>query len=87
MPYGIVAGDFNGDGKLDMAVANYDQTSDTGTIQIYLGQGNGTFSAGKTYTSSNIPGISPISIAEETSTVTANSTWPWRTTMALLSRF
>jgi len=64
VPYGIVAGDFNGDGKLDLAVANYDQTLDTGTIQILLGIGNGTFTAGQTYTSSNIPNISPISIAE-----------------------
>ena len=62
VPYGIVAGDFNGDGKLDLAIANYDQTNDTGTIQVYLGNGDGTFKADVTYTSSNIPNISPISI-------------------------
>jgi hypothetical protein len=40
-PFGIVTGDFNGDGKVDIAVAdlNGDQ------IFVYLGHGDGTFSA------------------------------------------
>ena len=40
-PDAIVAGDFNGDGRLDLAVANYN----TGTVSILLGNGDGTFRA------------------------------------------
>ena len=39
-PYFIVAGDFNGDGRLDLAVANY---GGTGTVSVLLGNGDGTF--------------------------------------------
>jgi FG-GAP-like repeat len=38
-PLAIAVGDFNGDGKIDLAVANFD----SGTISILLGNGNGTF--------------------------------------------
>ena len=38
-PASLAAMDFNGDGKLDLAVAN----SSTGTVSILLGKGNGTF--------------------------------------------
>jgi hypothetical protein len=38
-PWAIVAADFNGDGKLDLAVVNYDSNSAT----ILLGNGDGTF--------------------------------------------
>ena len=40
-PQGIVTGDFNGDGKIDLAVAN----SGDNTISILLGNGDGTFTA------------------------------------------
>jgi hypothetical protein len=39
-PHSIVAGDFNGDGKLDLATAN----TDDGTVSVLLGNGNLTFS-------------------------------------------
>jgi hypothetical protein len=39
-PNSIVAGDFNGDGKLDLAVGN----AGDNTVSIYLGNGDGTFS-------------------------------------------
>ena len=43
-PSSIVVGDFNGDGVLDLAVANgYDNTSNPGTITVLLGNGDGTF--------------------------------------------
>jgi hypothetical protein len=38
-PLPIVAADFNGDGKLDLAIANYDGAS----VTILLGNGDGTF--------------------------------------------
>src|SRR4029077_12711914 len=38
-PDAIVAGDFNNDGKLDLAVAN----STDGTVTLLLGSGDGTF--------------------------------------------
>jgi hypothetical protein len=40
-PFGIAVGDFNGDGKPDLAVAN----AGAGTVSILLGNGNGTFTA------------------------------------------
>ena len=39
IPDGIVAADFNGDGKLDLAVANFSSS----TVSILLGNGDGTF--------------------------------------------
>jgi hypothetical protein len=39
MPQGVVIGDFNRDGKLDLAVANYGSAS----ISVLLGNGDGTF--------------------------------------------
>ena len=42
-PFVIVTGDFNGDGKLDMAVANIDSSD----VSILLGNGDGTFQPAK----------------------------------------
>jgi hypothetical protein len=43
--YTLVAGDFNGDGKIDLATAGYDPTSSTpsSTVSVLLGNGDGTF--------------------------------------------
>ena len=38
MPYGLVTGDFNGDGTSDLAVANY-----MNNVAVLLGNGNATF--------------------------------------------
>ena len=40
-PLSLAAGDFNGDGKLDLAVANFGDR----TVSILLGNGDGTFAA------------------------------------------
>jgi len=38
-PSSVTTGDFNGDGKLDLATANHG----SGNVSILLGNGNGTF--------------------------------------------
>jgi len=54
-PYALASGDFNGDGKLDLAVANV-----TGqTVSILLGKGDGTFQTQKEYAA----GYAPIALA------------------------
>jgi phospholipase C len=50
-PVAVVSGDFNGDGHIDLAVA--DQS--TNMISILLGNGDGTFTAGVTLTAGNHP--------------------------------
>lgn len=55
--YSLVVADFNGDGKLDLAVANYG----TNTVTVLLGKGDGTFTQA---TGSPIPvGNQPYAIA------------------------
>jgi hypothetical protein len=57
-PHSLVAGDFNGDGRLDLAVANYDECP--ATVSILLGDGNGNFSPAS---SPNAGGCSSTSVA------------------------
>lgn len=47
-PYSLLVGDFNGDGILDLAVLNSVQNT-TGSVEIWFGNGNGTFRQGATY--------------------------------------
>jgi hypothetical protein len=55
LPYAMVPGDFNGDGKMDLAVTN----AAANTVVILLGNGDGTFTLGAT-----VPvGSNPLSIA------------------------
>jgi hypothetical protein len=54
-PVALCAADFNGDGKLDLAVLN-DQDA---TVSILLGNGDGTFQAQKTAPT----GLNPVSVA------------------------
>src|ERR1700722_6501494 len=50
-PQAVAVGDFNGDGKLDVAVAN----SVGNNISILLGDGDGTFKPQVTYTTDTAP--------------------------------
>ena len=52
----VALGDFNGDGKLDLAVTN----DHTNTVAVLLGYGNGTFATAVTYSTG---GISPSWVA------------------------
>ena len=50
-PRSVTTGDFNADGKLDLAVANYSSS----TVSILLGNGNGTFQSAANYSTGNGP--------------------------------
>jgi FG-GAP-like repeat len=45
-PFPIAVGDFNGDGKLDLAISSFDSNA----ITILLGKGDGTFTTAPTAT-------------------------------------
>jgi uncharacterized protein (TIGR03437 family) len=51
-PYWLVAGDFNKDGKPDLAIANKGtpgDSTDNGGVLVFLGQGNGSFQSPANY--------------------------------------
>jgi len=50
-PVAIAVGDFNGDGKIDIAVAN----NGSGDVSILLGNGDGTFQTATDYSAGNSP--------------------------------
>jgi hypothetical protein len=52
--FDMAIGDFNGDGKLDVAVAGY-SSSTQGVLQILLSKGDGTFSVGQRINLSTTP--------------------------------
>lgn len=57
----LVAGDFNGDGNADLAVSDFGNldTNAGGNIAIFLGKGDGTFTAGATVNA----GATPVAMA------------------------
>ncbi|MGC2559215.1 MAG: FG-GAP-like repeat-containing protein, partial [Terriglobales bacterium] len=73
-PGAVITGDFNGDGKQDLAVANWIGSS----VSVYLGKGNGTFEAPIT---TSVPNYASVIVAADFNgdhkldlAVTSNST-------------
>jgi hypothetical protein len=50
-----VTGDFNGDGRLDLATADFNAYSDAGSVSVFLGNGDGTFQPPAVYAVGNLP--------------------------------
>jgi len=49
----MVGGDFNGDGKIDLAILSWSTTSNTSFVTTILGNGDGTFGAAQSSTAYN----------------------------------
>jgi hypothetical protein len=45
-PQAFVVGDFNRDGRTDLAVTAYDETAQAATLRVFTGRGDGTFAPG-----------------------------------------
>ena len=58
-PKMVIAGDFNGDNKMDFAVLNQDSAS----VSILLGNGDGAFQPANNFDIRSTPGAKPVSIA------------------------
>jgi hypothetical protein len=58
-PASVAVGDFNGDGRPDLAVANFGFFPDQGTVSVLLGNGDGSFQTARNFA----VGIFPLSVA------------------------
>jgi len=63
-PFAIAVGDFNGDGKLDLAVTQCPNGTDcaNGSVGVMLGKGDGTFQAVVEYQVGRVPG--PVAVGD-----------------------
>ena len=77
--HSVAVGDFNGDGKLDLAVANENSNQHVSVLQ---GNGDGTFQTVMNFGGGGSPRIAWRS---GTSTATASRTWPCRMSAVALS--
>ena len=59
-PEGVVIADFNGDGKLDIAVSNLD----TNTVAVFLNSGTGTFGSAIVNTVQIPNGLGPLAVGD-----------------------
>jgi FG-GAP-like repeat/FG-GAP repeat len=68
MAFSVAIGDLNGDGHLDLAVANFGDPSgfgQNGTVSVFLGSGGGTFSAATRYsTQTGFAGAQSVAIGD-----------------------
>src|ERR1019366_2828450 len=58
-PVSVAVGDFNGDGKADMVVLD----QGTGSVSIFLGNGNGTFQTAVNYDAGYLGGLGSVPTA------------------------
>ena len=58
-PYAMAVGDFNGDGRLDVALWGISGPGNTSEVVIFLGNGNGTFNYSNTYAAPNSTDLNP----------------------------
>lgn len=63
-PFAVVVGDFNGDGKPDVAVTNRpgEGLTQPGNVSVFLGKGDGTFTAGAIIPVAGAPQYGPYSM-------------------------
>jgi hypothetical protein len=60
-PVSLATGDFNGDGKIDLVAANFDNGAGN-TVSVLLGNGDGTFGTQKSYTTGS--GADSVAVAD-----------------------
>jgi hypothetical protein len=88
VPNQVVVADLNGDGNLDLAVANAGYEEDPGrTVSVFFGKGDGTFGTPTTYTVGNIPfGITAADLNGDGKIDLATANWQDGTASVLLNK-